>query len=125
MKYPGFGWGILFSTGFSDLQDGDTYMQPLLKPSIIKLELGIKLTSLFQTGQLPFVETLALILAPDDVALASQRDPSVMDPYKVQAARIDYEEAVEMLGFFTQHVSQFSVKLQERLTPAKEKKQKG
>ncbi len=85
------------------------------KPSIIKLELGIKLTEKFQNGETPFVDTLALLLASDEVALASVKNPSVMDPLKEQASRMDYEEGIEALAFFTGHVGAFSNRLQERM----------
>jgi hypothetical protein len=86
-----------------------------IKPSIIKLEEGIKLTAKFQDGETPFVETLALMLASDEDVLASRKNPSIMDQYKKIASVMDYEESIEALAFFTSHVSSFSNKLQEKM----------
>jgi len=98
-----------------------------IKPSIVKLEEGIKLTAKFQEGEAPFTETLALMLAPDEVVLAAKKNPSLMDEYKTKASVMDYEEAIEALSFFTQHVGLFSSKLQEKMAVAvkPEKKHKG
>jgi hypothetical protein len=84
----------------------------LVKPSLVKLELGLKLMAKTEDGVPPLLDTIALMMATDEEAYQSIKRPTLLEKYKSEAYSMDGDEAGDALAFFWEAVLNFSKKLQ-------------
>lgn len=49
----------------------------------------------------------AIMLAGDETLYYSKTKPSLMDQYKIQSASISYDEAMELVDFFSKQLQEF------------------
>jgi hypothetical protein len=75
--------------------------------SLIHLELGSKL---FNSPDPSFTDLVSIYLAPASVLYQARQHPEVMEDFKKEAASMAYEEAGEIVHFFTQASFKFMKK---------------